>query len=91
MHSQLPLEAEIFLEDRTRGVTPTVPHEWLELQSTSLGPVSWYAFLWNARVAKGTALGGDFDILVDEKSNTVESRPSDYFLEEGNPPPRPRL
>ena len=91
VQNNLPLEAEVFLENRSRGFTPSIPGGWLELNDASDGPVGWYAFLWNARVAKGVALGGDFEILVDENSRSIEMRESDFDLDQGNPPPAPRI
>lgn len=91
VQTRLPLEAEVFLENsRSRGFTPTVADNWLELNDPSSGPVGWYAFLWNARVAKGVAAGGDFEILVDEENMTIDARPSDFDLGAANPPPMPR-
>ena len=88
--NRLPLEAEVFLENRSGGFTPLLPGGWLELNDASEGPVGWYACMWNARVAKGVAVGGDFEILVDENHLTIEARPSDFDLDPGTPPPAPR-
>lgn len=87
--TRLPLEAEVFLEDRTRGFTPAVPEGWLTLETAMEGPVRWFAFLYQVRIARGESLGGDFDIVVDETNLSAEPRPSDFDTFEA-PPPSPR-
>jgi hypothetical protein len=88
--SRRPIEAEIFLEDRSHGFTPLNAGGWLELHSERPGPQSWYALLWNSRIAHGESEGGDFEILIDETDLRAETAPSDFDLESRNPPPAPR-
>lgn len=87
--SRTALEAGVFVGETAIGFTPLEATAWLELHSETEGPQSWFATLWHHRVAQGTDSGGDFEILVDEHTLAVESRPSDFDSEEP-PPPSPR-
>ncbi len=83
--SGLPLRVEIFMsnkqgntpsdpEDKYHGFTPADAKQYLEFTTEGDSELlSWYAMIWNSRIASGEGLGGTFEILVDEKENTVET------------------
>jgi hypothetical protein len=60
-----PIEVEVFLSDKSRGVTPREPDKYLEIISNENKSISWFAMKWNCRVARGESAGGRIHILVE--------------------------
>jgi len=82
--SRRPLEAGIFIEADSMGQTSLDPSAWLELNTANAAPAHWFATLWHHKVAEGCATGGDFEILVDERTLEVDAEASDFDLEESS-------
>ncbi len=56
-HEQLPFE--LFIAAHSAGFAPTAKDEFLDIEVDTVDkPVTWYAMIWNARVAKGGSMGG---------------------------------
>jgi hypothetical protein len=70
--NQLPLNVEIFIEDRSIGLTPRCEGEFLIYQSKDDStPRVWFAMYLNSRIAKGESVGGTFHLVVNERVGEV--------------------
>ncbi|MCG8611022.1 MAG: hypothetical protein MI864_10850 [Pseudomonadales bacterium] len=72
------LPVEIFVEKKSYGYTPVEGAEFLEINlDEPANALSWFAMIWNIRVAKGEGTGGTFEISVDVKSLSADTKTVD--------------
>lgn len=72
-HTHQHMPVEIFLGGHSIGFTPTEAGKWLEVELENVTePLVWYAMIWNIRVAKGEATGGNFQLEINEHIHAAE-------------------